>query len=299
MQAILLSVREAQFSDFISSAKGFGAQLFTSFRVHSLLFVLAALYLGAVAIVQVQLGKPVNVSPFYILYGMFSFVIPLMMVGVLVLRFYHMVMYVRPEHPLPWLIKDIALFVSNRARILNAIPITIALIYFVDCFTVIKDAIPFIHPFSWDKSFMEIDRALHFGVDPWRLLQPILGYWWMTLAINFFYNMWFFVIWFVLVAMAFAERQSALRLQYFVAFFLSWAIGGSLLAIVFSSAGPVYYGRLDLGADPYAPLMDYLNSSNQIVHIWALQTQEMLWASYQNGNKDLVSGIQPCRACTI
>ena len=69
-------------------------------------------------------------------------------------------------------------------RILNAIPITIALIYFVDCFTIIKDAIAFVHPFPWDHALLWSLIALCIlALIPWRLLQPVDGgYWWMTLG---------------------------------------------------------------------------------------------------------------------
>ena len=94
------------------------------------------------------------------------------------MRFVHVVLYDRPQGSLiVYLARDIGAYLSKPARFLNAISTIIALIYFMECFSVIKDAVPFINPFSWDVAFMEMDRTLHFGVDPWRLLQPVLGQW--------------------------------------------------------------------------------------------------------------------------
>ncbi len=291
MQEVVLRLRGADFGNLAQKGQIFLSRLMVSFRVHSLLFAIVALYLVAAYFVRQQAGSSVDLRPLAVMQGLVTLVIPLMFLGVVVMRFYHVAVNVRPEHPLSYLLKDIGAYLSKPARLLNAIPATIALIYFIECFTSIKSAIPFVNPFSWDLTLMELDRAVHFGVDPWRLLQPLLGYWWVTLFINLVYNLWFFVIWFVMVALAFADRQSELRLQYFVAFFLTWSIGGSLLAIVFSSAGPVYFGKLGLGTDPYAPLLNYLHQTNNYVHLWAVNTQNMLWEAYTNDNKALISGI--------
>ena len=44
-------------------------------------------------------------------------------------------------------------------------------------------------------------------------------------------------------------------------FFLMWILIGGILAVVFSSAGPCYYGRLGLSPDPFADLMAYLRGA--------------------------------------
>ncbi|MBM3519749.1 MAG: hypothetical protein FJX63_03100, partial [Alphaproteobacteria bacterium] len=83
---------------------------------------------------------------------------------------------------------------------------------------------------------------------------------------------------------AFFARPGEARTRFFLSFFVIWIIGGGILAIVFASAGPCYYGRLGLGPDPYVPLMAYLNDANAVAPIWALQTQEMLWRLWSSGS---------------
>ncbi len=56
-----------------------------------------------------------------------------------------------------------------------------------------------------------------------------------------------------------------------------WVVGGSVLATVFSSAGPCYYGRLGLSPDPYQGLMIYLRQLNETLPIWAVSIQNVLW----------------------
>ncbi len=273
----------------------FMVRLGVSFRAHGIFFVLIAAYLLGMAVV-INLagltGPGIEAWPFWMLYSFVGYIVPTTLLSVVVMRFLNMVVYVRPEgSPTVYLVKDIWRFLSSPARLLNAIPMTFVLIYFVLCFSTIKDAVPMVNPFSWDMTFMELDRVLHFGMDPWRILHPVLGYAPVTFLLNIVYNIWFVVIWMAWVWLVFAERQSVLRLQYLVAYFLSWSIGGSLLAIVFSSAGPVYYGNLDLGANPYAPLMSYLRATSEIVPLWAVDTQDLLWEAYLNDGKGLVSGI--------
>jgi hypothetical protein len=52
------------------------------------------------------------------------------------------------------------------------------------------------------------------------------------------------------------------------------------MAVLLSSAGPCFYGRLGLTPDPYAGLMAYLRSANEVLPIWAVPAQDMLWAGF-------------------
>ena len=62
---------------------------------------------------------------------------------------------------------------------------------------------------------------------------------------------------------AWQEKPGVNRTRTFLSFMLIWWIGGSLLAIAFSSAGPCYFGRDSaLRPIPYAPLMAYLDEVN-------------------------------------
>jgi hypothetical protein len=71
---------------------------------------------------------------------------------------------------------------------------------------------------------------------------------------------------------------------------LAWLIGGGILAIALSSAGPCYYADLGLSPNPYQPLMYYLHNTNEQFPIWALIAQRTLWEAYI-GADTLVSGI--------
>ena len=75
-------------------------------------------------------------------------------------------------------------------------------------------------------------------------------------------------------------RADVVRTRFFIAYMLTWLIGGGMLAVFFSSAGPVYYSSIGLSPDPFTPLMDYLKDVNTRLPIFSLMTQQMLWDGY-------------------
>src|SRR5258706_10847354 len=105
-------------------------------------------------------------------------------------------------------------------------------------FTVLKEDVPVIRPFSWDSTFMNWDRVLGFGRLPWEILQPVLGYPVITTLINFAYDIWFVAMFGMLIWQAFFARGTALRMQFLLAFALSWFVAGNVLAVVFFFARP-------------------------------------------------------------
>jgi len=144
----------------------------------------------------------------------------------------------------------------------------------------LKPAIPEINPFSWDTTFMEIDRILHLGFDPWVLLQPVMGFDVVTYLVNIAYNFWFLALCGAWFWFGFRERADELRTRFFLSYMLAWWLGGGLLAVLFSSAGPVYYSNLGLSPDPYTGLFAYLHDVDSRIPLWFLKTQAMLWDGY-------------------
>ncbi|TFH23409.1 MAG: phosphoesterase PA-phosphatase [Myxococcales bacterium] len=162
---------------------------------------------------------------------------------------------------------------------------------FMTTFSSFKRMIPFIHPFSWDSTFMEWDRWLHFGHQPWELLQPMLGFPLLTSLVNHIYHLWLFVLFLTLIWQSWTRRDDILRTQYQAGFLLVWMMLGTVLATTPSSGGPCYYGRLTGGVDPFAPLMAYLNAANQLHPVLALEVQETLWQSYLDPGGEIGRGI--------
>ena len=202
----------------------------------------------------------------------------------------YIMLFIRPQKLIEFLVKALQLH-CTREKLLNCLPIVIFLPLFISSFTTFKVAIPIIHPYAWDKRFAQWDSILHMGVEPWRWLQPYLAYPLITLIINFFYQLWFFITYAVIYYLGFSTKNSKLRMQFLMSFVLSWIFLGTVFATIFSSVGPCYYGYLFPEKNIYAPLMNYLNETNQHVPIWALDVQTMLWNGLNDKNQFYSFGI--------
>ena len=129
-----------------------------------------------------------------------------------------------------------------------------------------------------------------FGHQPWELLQGFLGFPIVTSAITIVYNFWLPLIFFCLFWQAFGERTTVTRIQFLLAFAFTWAIAGNLLAVLLSSAGPCFYGRLGIMPDVYAAQMDYLRAAAAEYPVWSMRVQDLLWQSYVTGDGS-INGI--------
>ncbi len=187
--------------------------------------------------------------------------------------------------------RDFSLNWLTRERLSTLfVPLLLAPIFF-STFSSFKSLIPVVAPFSWDEAFMRLDRWLHFGTDAWLLLDPLFGTPLMTSALNAVYNAWYFVMFFIFAWQIVSLKRPALRMQFLISFVLYWIVIGTGLAMLFSSVGPCYYGRVTGLADPYVPLMQYLHAAAEQFPVWALPTQEMLWQAYQSKEASLGAGI--------
>jgi hypothetical protein len=214
------------------------------------------------------------------------------------------------------IINDLKFGPMNLELWRRAVPIFIAFFFFFSTFTSMKFIIADIKPFAWDEYFAYLDRFIHFGVDPWKILHPVLGYPVVTKIISFVYILWLPMFFMVLYWQLFRIQRSApppdasrlssphwgegrvggmidkntLRMRFFYTFALSWAINGTFLAIVFSSGGPCFYKNITGGMD-FEPLMDYLRAANETYKIYAVGTQELLWRNYMDKGVILGGGI--------
>lgn len=266
------------------------AELIRTLRVHSLFIILVLSYVQT-ALIYAKIYKAANKMSLSIYSGTLYMMTASFLSAFLIGHSIHVMLFIRPEHPIGYVLNDLRTKYLTKKRLLNALPVFLVMPVFMSAFTSFKTMIPIINPFSWDATFARWDAIVHGGVQPWQLLHPIFGHPFLTSAINFSYNLWFFVMFGVLFWQTFSLRDDRLRMQFLLTYTLSWALIGTVAAIVFSSAGPCYYGRLVDGEDIYQPLMDYLCSAKESSPVWALGAQEMLWEAYENGGVGQVTGI--------
>lgn len=178
---------------------------------------------------------------------------------------------------------------SYAGRIVAAIPLILAVSIFMPTFSSFKSSIELFQPFSWDSALIDLDRDLH-GNDPWRIMQPFVGYPVITSLLSSAYQLWFMLIYFGTVWFAIFQTNRTLRLQFFLAYFLTWTIGGMVLAVIFASVGPCFVGPL-LGNQNFAEQMAYLHAVNKDYPLFVIEIQNQLLLWYKAGDHGLGRGI--------
>lgn len=262
----------------------------TVLRAHRPLLAILVLYFVVSLLVAEYFGMPGHVSPAH-----YALVVPYVtaayLIGFVLLYLIFVMTVIRPTRLLAHIAEDARARWLDAERITGGVLIVVVLQMFFSVFTSMKSMIPVINPFAWDATLAAWDRAMHGGIDPWLLMQPVIGFPLATTGINFLYQCWLFVLYGVLVWQAFSTRDPQLRQQFFLALLLVWALLGTIAATVFSSVGPVYFGRATGLPDPFEPLMSYLRAANEVSPVWALEVQERLWGAYVSDSDELGKGI--------
>ncbi len=139
----------------------------------------------------------------------FLALLPFLLPVLVMMRFYHIARYVQPESPIRALLHDIP------RSLVRGVPIVIVVAVIGFIFTDIQGHILTLNPNTWDVTFANLDRILHFGYQPWEILQALLGYAPITFLINVNYNLWSFTMIALLVHFGFASQDTELRTRFF------------------------------------------------------------------------------------
>lgn len=245
-----------------------------------LLFALAAY------VTTIVVERPRNYGMGEILFALYLVMTPVFFGLLVVGAFVRMAFVEKPEKPLQHFARKIGRFVFDRDRMAGAAILSLFVPLYMICFSLMRDALPSINPFSWDVAFQQWDRLLFFGHDGWQLTFALFGTPLATSIINAAYHLWLFLIYMFLLCVVFRATSRQLQLTALYAFLFTWTFGGVVLATVFSSAGPVYFARLGLGGD-FEPQMALLRQFNEISPVWALRVQEILWSGYVGNDADI------------
>jgi hypothetical protein len=273
-----------------SYAREFLRELPVAFRQDAWLIAIILAYTGFGAWIALHL-EAASILSLGLYFGVYSFLLPLTLFLIFAGRALHIALILRPKRPFTMLMSDLRHNLASPRRIAQGIPMLIFIPFLGGTFSVVKAAIPLIHPFSWDVRLEHWDRWLHGGAAPWELLQPFLGHPLVSQLLNVAYNSWFFLLWISWMWQFFTLKEPQRRMQFLLSTLAAWIIIGSALATLFSSAGPCYFGRVVAGPDPYQPLMGYLHQASESHLLWALGTQQMLWDGYSLGKLNLGAGI--------
>lgn len=182
-------------------------------------------------------------------------------------------------------------FYNRRSLVAGALLIAMFEIFFSE-FVTSKSFYPRFIPFYADPMLAEMDRVLHFGKQPWEWLKPLYSSPVAYEITDFMYSLWFAIKYAMLIWFGFSLKRPDLRATFFITYFLAWVILGTFVAVVFSSAGPCYFGQVfpEL-PNPYAELMEAVRKVDADSGLIAVSFQNALWNNYVLERRDLVTGI--------
>ena len=157
-------------------------------------------------------------------------------------------------------------------------------------FQSLKQSIGPVIGFHGDRWLSELSVGTHQRMAS-QWFAPFLDHPPLLRALDFIYVVWFpamiaFALW------CSWTDDRVLRQRAITAFLLIWVIAGTLVAAALSSAGPVYYGAVVRGPNPYAALVTKLDAmnSNHIVLI-SRASEKTLWTLYRNNTWFPFGGI--------
>ena len=217
-------------------------------------------------------------------------------VGVFVLGYGILLLIRREKHPVTCCRNKLEVWFGHRAKLISVLIFMLVFSYFMSSYSTLKSLIPLVEPFKYDELFYHADRWLFSGNEPWKWFHHSVNSPYITFILNVFYHVWFLLLWGVLLYfLIFANSNQ--RIHYVASFLLCWALLGSILALLMSSAGPAFTMRLDAGNQHYTELMALLTQQsewlkvNSDYELWALNVQNDLWDTYLNKKEMLGSGI--------
>lgn len=187
-----------------------------------------------------------------------------------------------PQAPLAWMTPPTPALLGHTA----ALAIILAgLILFMGSFTTFKTLMPtFMGGFPYDRVQADLDAFLH-GGDPGPRLMAVLGHPDILHALQWNYS----IVWpaFAFIPFFFITLRAhgPTRLRYCLSLVLAWAILGNVIACLFLSAGPAFYGYVTGDVARFAEQLQVID--NSVVSM--LQTY--LWQNHSQGVIGLGTGI--------
>lgn len=176
-------------------------------------------------------------------------------------------------------------------RLFAGMILLLIMVPFHTAFNGVKDLVPLGQGFHFDRFFADLDKALFLGIDPFQLLYAFGKPEWLLRAIELNYsNFWFVICFWMVYWVAVSPRLDTIRTRYFICFLLTWAIVGNVLATIFSSAGPVYYGDVTGDFARFGEQVAFLAATADQAGS-AAQYQAYLWEMHVAGNSGLGTGI--------
>jgi len=216
---------------------------------------------------------------------------PSILLCFIVFRLFRLCFFEKPDYIIKTLAFDTKDVLLDPRRYARMIPMLLISSLVFLAFITMKIFIPEFVPFYADTLFMEIDKFLHFGKLPSDWFAPLLDYPRLIGGLDFFYKLWYFVMFGLWGWAAWGASDNGWRRQFILSFMLCWFVGGAILATLLSSVGPCFYGLFVEGVNPYADYMKGLHSIHASEELIAVKTQDFLAELHFANNSELRVGI--------
>lgn len=204
--------------------------------------------------------------------------------------------FVGERRPLKCFAERLKLAYIYRSKLISAFILLSVISIFMSSYSTMKSLIPIVNMFYLDDLFHQTDLWIFSGHQPGLSVVKWLDNPFYIFIINLNYNLWFFFMWTTVVYFLIAENSTN-RTCFFISWISCWGLLGAFLAMLLSSAGPVYVEKLDPTNLTYQPLMQLLQEKHSWLveqgwpGLYALNTQEKLWLAYAENVEMLGSGI--------
>ncbi|MGI9383818.1 MAG: phosphatase PAP2 family protein [Methyloligellaceae bacterium] len=277
-----------------------GSTVRSALRAHRAFLTIVASYLVCGLAVAAYLGRSIGFD-LGIDFTPVLLLLAAVMLGVGASYLIYVQTVLRPQRMLRHCLTTAKEHIALSPRLGNALSALLGTAGLLVVTTYLRLMLPELNFFAWDSAFTSLDKALHLGVHPWQITHAFAGSAVATYSMDLLYRagiVWALLIWF---RFAFAPDVTPLGRRFFIAFALIWAIGGGLLSVGFSAAGPAYYAFLVPGSSPYAPLFDALAVADRTLDLWSLGAQEGIWAGFTGAGSAYAAAISamPSLTCAM
>lgn len=263
-------------------------QIVAEMRRDRILYLIVLFYFAAAACLAVAVGQPGRFAPqLYFLRwseGLFGF----LSVG-LAIYVVPLAMMRNPARPATAMLAIVTSLPWPRLFAGSMLFLCIGI--FLGVFTSMKNLLPSVVPFYADPMLAAADAWLFGGEQPWQVLQGVLGHHPVTRAIEIIYTTgWLGAKYMLPLAVAILPQLAWIRLRFFLCYFFLWIVLGNVVAALFMSAGPVYYGEFTGDHAMFRDLVAYIGQS---AGSWnaAADYQAYLLYFYRTGTVELGTGI--------
>lgn len=155
-----------------------------------------------------------------------------------------------------------------------------------------KSLIPYIHSYDLDPIFAELDRVIHGGTYPDRILVPWVQEFKLYGFFNLIYLLWFYIIFVVQLCALFYDNDPERRMRFLWSTLVLWVVLGLIFATALSSVGPIYYASFYPHLEnPYAEFLQILKSVHSTTELNVIKVSDVLVEYYRNDNVVNLNGI--------